>query len=261
MSAAMYVKACALWSPEYPDASAWLAGRRSATASAPAAGLLPPRARGRASLVTSMLAETVGQAARDGGCDLAAVPVVIGSAYGEMATTAQLLEMMQSGDGALSPARFQASVHNTAAGTISIATGNRGFSSCLSAGEATCAAVLIEAWAWLSASSGELIAAVADEALPAFFAAEDGFAPLAAALALSAQPSGAVLARVGPPQHVARPAAQESRGADAEPFATNPAAALLPLLRAVLEGRGGTVELPAVSGAFRFDVAPCGTGP
>jgi hypothetical protein len=256
MSAALYVKACALWSPEYSDAAAWLSGRRGAVASAPPALLLPTRARGRASLITGMLAETVGRAASDGGADLSTVPVLIGSAFGEMATTVRLLEMMGSGDGALSPARFQASVHNTAAGAISIATANRSFSSCLSAGDATCSAVLIEAWAWLAASGGELIAAVADESLPPFFASEQGFGPLAAALMLSAEPSGRVIARIAPPEFVAAPCARDAPGGDAEPFARNPAAALLPLLRAALSGQRSAVSLPGLAGSWRFELTP-----
>jgi hypothetical protein len=175
-----------------------------------------------------------------------------------MATTAQLLEMMGSGDGALSPARFQASVHTTAAGAISIATANRSFSSCLSAGDATCAAVLIEAWAWLAASGGELIAAVGDEALPPFFATDEGVGPLAVALLLSAEPSGRVIARIAPPEQSTAPDAHAGRADADEPFARKPAAALLPLLRAVLAGRQAAVSLPGLSCSWRFEVTPPG---
>jgi hypothetical protein len=272
VSASIYVQACALWCPEHPDVSAWLEGKRSEPKIAePPAELLPRRVRGRASLLTSMIAEVAARVAREGGAELATVPLIVGSAYGEMATTAQLLEMMSSDDGALSPARFQASVHNAAAGAVSIATTNRGFSSCLSAGDATSAAVLIEAFGWLSARGGQMIAVAADESLPGFFAEHERFGPLALALLLSSERGTHALARLGAPIHDAAmsgiapalrggtmsvPPAGWRREPGAEPFASNPVAPLLGVLRAVRSGRRASVALPAGSGSWRFEVTP-----
>ena len=258
MNATMHVRGCALWSPEYADADAWLAGTRSEPpTAAPPAELLPRRVRGRASLLTCMIAEVVARVAREGGADLTTVPLIVGSAYGEMATTAQLLAMMRSDDGALSPARFQASVHNAAAGAISIATANRGFSSCLSAGEGTGAAVLIEAHAWLAAHGGQVIVAAADESLPGFFAGRDRFGPLALSMLLDAAQGAGGMGCLGPPVHAAAAVqAGVSREASDEAFALNPVAPLLTVLRAVRAGRNATVALPAGSGWWRFEFTP-----
>lgn len=186
-----YVRAVAVWAPRFPSHSAWRA-RAAVAPSSPAASVLGPRARGRASLLTRMLAEVVSAAAADAQLELGRVRLLVGSAFGEMETTAQLLKMMHEGDGALSPARFQSSVHNAAAGALSIATGNQQLSSCLSAGDATAAALLLEARALLAQAGGDVLVAMAEEQLPAFFANSPIFEPASAALVVSSDPAGAL---------------------------------------------------------------------
>ncbi len=264
MSAALYVHAVALWSPEYPDAAALLEGRRAVSPGEPAAQLLPRRVRGRASLMSAMLAEVVGRAAAEGGADLARVPLVVGSSFGEMDTTAQLLEMMSSADGALSPARFQASVHNAGAGQISIATANTAVSTCLASGLATSAAALLEASALLSGAgpcddpaamqNGEVLVAVADEALPEFFADGERYGSLAVGLLLRTRAAGALAALSAPVFQPEPPvsAANGSRGV-AE-FAAHPAAPLLALACAVLDRRPATLGLPMAAGRVQVEV-------
>lgn len=263
MSAPLYVHAVAVWSPEYPDAAALLEGRRAASPAEPAAELLPRRVRGRASLLTAMLADVVGHAASAGGADLARVPLIVGSAFGEMDTTVQLLQMMSSDDGALSPARFQASVHNAGAGQISIATGNTAVSSCLAAGPATSAAALLEAHALLAGAAGpcddlaaraggEVLVAVADEALPEFFADEERYGSLAVALLLRARAEGA-LAALSQPAFLPAPPTAPHDGCLAE-FASHPAAPLLGLACAVLERRPATCALPMGVGRLQVEV-------
>jgi 3-oxoacyl-(acyl-carrier-protein) synthase len=251
----MHVCAASLWSPGYPDLAAWLERRAVQSSGPPSAELLPRRARGRASLLTSMLAEVVARAAADGHVNVAEVPLIVGSAYGEVVTTSQLLAMMSEGDGALSPARFQASVHNAGAGQISIASGNRGFSNCLAAGVATSAAVLVEAYAWLSSGGSQVIAAVADETLPPFFDAEPGYAPLAAALLLSSEPKSRVLATLGAPLHYQNMVQPSDAASDGE-FGRNPVSPFLTVLSAALRSPSGVVELPGVSGVWRIAVTP-----
>lgn len=158
----VWVEAVGFWAPGYPDLRALLDGKEHADQIRPPALLLPPRPRGRASLLTRLFAELFGQVAGDQGSSL---PAVYGSALGEMATTLSLLDQMGRGE-ALSPAGFQASVHNTAAGVISIALGNRAFSTALAAGSETFAMSLLEGVAWLSVHGGSLAVLVADEAAP-----------------------------------------------------------------------------------------------
>jgi hypothetical protein len=255
MSQAMHVSAVALWSSDYANAEAWHARRRLRSQVPPPAELLPTRSRGRASVLTRMLAEVVCVAATEARASLAQMPLIIGSAYGEMETTLQLLQMMCIGDGALSPARFQASVHNTGAGHISIAAAAKGFSTSIAAGESTSAAVLSEAHAWLATQGGQVLVAVADETLPAFFSEREvAYGPLAAALLLTADRVGRVLASVGAPRRAATAVGRPALCDTQQAFAHNPVAPMLGVLRVIL-GRGcETVSLPGVTGSWCFDV-------
>lgn len=255
MTHAVHVQAVAFWSRHYGDVHAWHTRQRCAIPAIPEAKLLPLRARGRSSLLTRMLVEVITQATGGDLASLAKMPLIIGSAYGELDTTAQLLHMMRSGDGALSPARFQHSVHNTAAGQISIAAGCRAFSTCLAAGTATSAAVLMEAMAWLSDQGGEVIVAVADEALPQFFAArQEPFEALAAAILLSAEADSRTLATISVPERDEAASPCVDAGVEDEELARNPSAPLLQVLRAVLAQEYKQVALPGISTAWRFDI-------
>lgn len=166
----------AFWARGYPTPEA-LRERRRGALELPRAELLPERARGRASLLTRIFAEL---AAELGGVgqplpaprhatlpDLATIPTVYASAYGEMTTTVALLEMLWDGRGELSPARFQASVHNSGASALSIACGNHAFSTSIAAGRETFAMGLVEALSWLYVHGGEVLLLCADEDAPA----------------------------------------------------------------------------------------------
>ena len=125
--------------------------------------LLSARARGRASVLTQIFT-SLAEDLRARGFDASRSPLVFGSAYGEMATTMQLLDMQDS-TGQSSPLRFQHSVHNTAAGILSIATQNSGFSTSVAAGIDTTAMTLLEGMVLLKhAALSELCVLVADEA-------------------------------------------------------------------------------------------------
>lgn len=244
---ALHVRALAVWTPRFPSLEAF-GERRASEPSLPAASILGARARGRASVLTRMIAEVAARAAEQARLELSRARLLVGSAYGEMETTAQLLAMMGEGDGALSPARFQGSVHNAAAGVLSITTGNPGFSSCIAAGAATTAALLFEARALLAERGGELLVIMADEKLPAFFAENPAFEPAAAACVLSAH-AGAALAtlRSFEPAHEAPPAALAELG-------PTPVAPMLALIDAALR-RADHVVLPAIAGALRVGLS------
>ncbi|MET0387460.1 MAG: beta-ketoacyl synthase chain length factor [Polyangiales bacterium] len=177
-------------------ASVWTPGVAGAR---PVAELLPARMRGRASLLTAMLATVVEQAARAAQLDPRGMPMIFGSAYGEMATTAALLAQLYAADGRLSPAKFQASVHNTAAGQLSIALGNPQFSTSIAAGSDTLAMCLIEAHAWLARHQGRVLVACGDEPPCTELAPDRDDLPLAAALVLSSEPHAGSLAALGLP--------------------------------------------------------------
>lgn len=148
---------------ELVDACAWHPDTPLEPARGPEGSLLSPRARGRASLLTQIFATLLERLCASG-FDAASSPLVFGSAYGEMATTMQLLDV-QAATGQSSPLRFQHSVHNTAAGILSIVTRNSGFSTSVAAGMDTTAMALLEAMVVLKHTGAtELALLVADEA-------------------------------------------------------------------------------------------------
>jgi hypothetical protein len=231
MSAGLDVLGAALWTPTQPSLVAAAARDLAAISSArPETQLLAARARGRASLLTLMLANVVERASQAAGVDPGSVPTIYGSAYGEMTTTMALLDMLHADDGRLSPAKFQASVHNTAGGQISISQGNRSFSTSIAAGHDTLAMALIEAWAWLTWRPGVVVVACADESAPPVLVPGPPYGSLALALVLS-NVSNATNGR--PPLARLGRLVQTTTPHDAAAERENPCAAGLALVRAI----------------------------
>jgi 3-oxoacyl-[acyl-carrier-protein] synthase-1 len=125
--------------------------------------LLPVRARGRASPLTRIFSELFGRLIT--GADSRNLPLFFGSAYGEMATTITLLDQMLL-EPTVSPVKFQASVHNNAAGLLSLTTENRSPATAIAAGEDTVAMTLCDACTWLDCHGGQALALIADEIGP-----------------------------------------------------------------------------------------------
>jgi 3-oxoacyl-[acyl-carrier-protein] synthase-1 len=125
--------------------------------------VLPLRARGRASPLTRIFSELFGRLLTD--VPSPRFPMFFGSAYGEMANTIALLDQMLA-QPTVSPAKFQASVHNTAAGLLSLVTENRSPATAIAAGDDTVAMTLCDACSWLDCHGGQAIALVADEVGP-----------------------------------------------------------------------------------------------
>lgn len=228
MSASVYVRGVGVW----------IAG-----AAKPAAALLPARMRGRASPLTSLFAEVVEQATRAASVNAATLPSVFGSAYGEMNTTAALLAQLWAAGAQLSPAKFQASVHNTAAAQLSIALHNPSFTTSLAAGHDTVAMSLIEATCWLARNPGQILVACADEAPNQVLQPGAAYPPLAAAFVLD-NVAGAGRARIELQSTDARSEANR---------AENPCAAALDLVRAVAASQPTDV---ALHGGWRVRVEP-----
>lgn len=234
----IYAGGVGLWTAGYPRPEAWIAREADAAATAPASALLPAALKRRSSLLTRMAIEALAQAAASGGADLATVPTVWGSAYGEIDTTIAMLEMMREPDGLPSPTRFHNSVHNTAAGTASIAGKNRAMSTSLAAGRQTVAMGLLEAIALLGERGGDAVLVLFDEPPPAPFAPVPAWPALAVAFHLSAERR--------PTSRIAL--AELRRGGAgalpmAEPYAFHPCAPALGLLEAVVNKEQQSVPL------------------
>ncbi len=227
----MYVRSVGFFAPGCRDVEAFASGQRDAAVVAPR-DVLPARARRGASLVTRMLADVVTQARSRAGFDATTVRTVYGSAYGETDSAVALLAMRHQGDGVLSPARFSTSVHNTASGLLSIAEGNRAFSTAIAGGPEIVAMSLLEAATLFHSDPGPIVVAFADEPVPAALDAGLSFPPLAVALGLSDDPAGALAA-------IADVARAPRDATPRVPARANPVEHALPLVRAVLAAAGG----------------------
>ena len=251
--------AVGLWTPGFADAAAWslrhVPGTRSAAdAEAPRAELLPPMLRRRTSLLTRMAAEVAAQAIAGAGLDRAGVTVIYGSVYGEIRTTLDLLEALLDPAAPLSPTRFHNSVHNTAAGYVSIAAQNRGGNAAITAGRATLAMGLLECAGLVAAGAGPAVLVLAEEPLPEPLAAGRAYGPLATAFALGPRASAPVAAASVPAvsggmslrtcrlyqgdRAAATPGTPLPAG-----LAGNPCAPALQLVEAALRPESGTVAL------------------
>jgi len=259
-----------LWTPRFPDPQSWRRGQAVADeAAATPPARLPPKLRRRTSLLIRMVAEVAAQAVEQAGVSPQDIPIVVGSAFGELGTTIEMLDEMEA-DGALSPMRFHNSVHNSAAGYLSIAHGNRRPATSLAAGNETVAMVLLEALGLLADRGGDVLAIIADEALPLQLVPTIGTGAVSAALVLRAAPGGATafagvpssqrtligpqaLALIGDIRQAADPTPAAARTVEV----ASPSAAILPVIAAIMDAAGQAAASPAV----RIELAPAGGPP
>jgi hypothetical protein len=248
------VNGLGLWAPGFRDLGAWLAGVPDAAVTVPAGDALPALLRRRATSLASMAADVAGQAARQAGADLSSVPLIVASAYGEIATAVEMMRSFRQDVGMPSPTRFHNSVHNTAAAYLSIAMANHGFSTTLAAGTATPAAALFEAEALLAERGGEVLVLLLDEPPPEPFTFSPTYPIAAAAIHLSAEAGPRVLATL----------AGLRRGNGQRPelpngLAVHPCAGGFALVAAIARRVRGPVALgPFGEEGFVVDVEPAG---
>jgi hypothetical protein len=247
----VYVAGVGLWTPGFATPRSWADGSPDPAEVRPSCALLESRIGRYTSLVTRMAVAALEQAGAQSGADLKDVQTVFGSAYGEIQIAFEQLDMIER-EGVPSPARFKNSVHNTASGHVSIASGNMGFSTALAAGGATFAMCLLEAWVWLETHGGSVIVAVADEPLPDHLSSVARYNALGLAIHISAErrksgTGGRLSAlRRGDPV--------TSGSGIPDSLVQNPCAAGLPLIDAVLHERSATVPLELSGPAWSVDL-------
>lgn len=249
----VFVAGIGLWMPGYPSPKAWVEGRCDGAVTSPSCAILSSRFGRYTSLLTRMAVETVEQAAAWTRANLREIPTVFGSAYGEIQIAFKQLDMIER-EGVPSPARFKNSVHNTASGHVSIATGNMGFSTALAAGRTTFAMCLMEAWAWLETHRGSIIVSIADEPLPDHLSSVGRYDPLGVAFHLSAEPPPAQ--SQGRLSGLRRRNRIESAARIPDRLAKNPCAVSLLLVEAVLRNLGGTVPVEIGGEGWSVDLQP-----
>ena len=224
-----------LWLPGFPDLASWLAQRPVEGADAPSAA---SGQRRRGSLLVNMVSEVAAQASRQAGAELSRLRIVVGSAFGELATLVAMLDERER-DGVLSPLRFQNSVHNAAAGQLSIVHKNKGPAMSLAAGNDTVAMVLLEALTLLALGGDDVIAIVADEPLPQSIHPGRHASAIAAALVLTQDAAATTLGVL----EDLRQTNVESPTEELPVEVDAPSAAILPLIAALGHGRSGRVGL------------------
>ncbi len=250
----LHVGGIGLWTPGFPSAAAWRAGTPDPAAVSARPEILPAALRRRATALAAMVASAAAEAAAQAQADLARLPLVFGSALGEQSALS-MLEEFRHGEGMPSPTRFHNSVHNGPAAYVSIATGNRRFSTAIAAGWETPAVALLEAAALLEQRGGEALLVLGDQPPLPPFELRESFPPLAVAFHLSDAPGAATLATLRGPRR-----AEGRRPRVPAPFASHTLAGALALAAAIWSGAEGEVALgPAGARGWAVDVGPRGT--
>lgn len=193
-----WLRGVGLWTLGYPSFAAWVAAGMPDEFDPPAdqqpgkpnADLLHPRLRRRTSLLTRMIVTALAEAAGQGGAAHEQTRYVVVSSWGEIETTVDLLSQLAVPGGPISPTAFHNSVHNTATGYLSIASGNHWPSTALAAGPHALEIGLLEACCGLRSleGPGDVLLILAEERLPSPFARDDADPSFALALHLAREP-------------------------------------------------------------------------
>jgi hypothetical protein len=200
-----------MWTPTHADFEAWVAAgqpddlhvapENRDNLQAPPALLLHPRLRRRTSTLTRAAVTALEAALAHTGVGVDQVRFVLVSSFGEIETTVDLLAQLGVPEGPISPTLFHNSVHNTATGYMSIASGNHRESTALAGGPHNLEIGLLEALAGLAETGGDVVLIFAEELLPHPFERSDADPTFAVALHLQAlgastNPEGALELRV-----------------------------------------------------------------
>ncbi len=151
---------------------------------APDSGRLPAAIRRRTSQATRLALCAGLSACERAGVDPVEIPAVFASVGGEMQVTDQLCIELAKPDGWISPTRFHNSVHNTAAGYWSIATGSTRATTAMGAAGETVAMAWLEACCRMMTENSRILLVCYDERWPAYLQPGMGTFPVAVAMVL-----------------------------------------------------------------------------
>lgn len=215
----------------------------------PAALLLPAAERRRAPDGVAVALEAAREALVDFDGDRASLASVFASAHGELALVDYLCDTLAHDPLALSPTRFHHSVHNAAAGYWTIATGSRGPSTSIAAGDASFALGLLEAMTQVVVEARPVLLVVFDTPTVGLLAQAARNAALFGA-ALLLEPWDEALAK--PALSLTIEGRAASRPMPADPrwhdlARSSPAAHAVALLDALARGVSGAVDYPVAA--------------
>lgn len=213
------------------------------------ASLLPPLVRRRTSLATRMAVCAADRACSSAGGDRELSAVFV-SAAGEMQVTDKLCTAIAQQQYPLSPTQFHNSVHNTAAGYWSMATGSMAPMQAMAALDDGFALGLLEAWCQLRTGADRVLLVVYDEALPGDLLPAWNWQSCAVALVLAAGEPGRPM--IAAPFQLAggdQSADRQSAGGAERLQAANPAMVALPVLRLLQQPTPGCHRVSLSGGA------------
>lgn len=252
------VRGVGLWAPGFPGLDAFRTGVPLPDVTEPACTVANPRAKRGTSRLARMLGEVVQQAGEDAGADLGTVATVYASAWGEIEVMVSLLGQIADGEVGLSPLRFKHSVHNSASGLVSIATGNRGFSTAIAGGKRTVERGLVEAFGLVESGEHEsVILAIAEDELPRPLDRYARYEALAIGLCLGST-DGAKHGTLALSRGPVDPARALERPTFPARYAENPTVWALPLVDALAKGRPSTLALSDAARPWAAEVHPKG---
>lgn len=232
-----------VYTPLYPSLDAWRSGIAGDAPTPPTGTLIDRRNRRLSSALMRAMADVYGELLVQSQSDPTTVASVFGSSLGEAQTMIGLLDQMWARNEEPSPMAFAASVHNAAAGVVSISTKNTAFTTSLAADFDTVAMSLMEAMGVLAAGASDALVVCGDESAPEKLvddASQWGFMAAGIALSSNLQHPQAI-ARLGFPTIAADEVGASTR-VDAR-TAANPQVGLLDLIDAVDAQRWGVVRL------------------
>lgn len=240
------VRGWGLFVPGAGNTEAWLTADGETETTAPSGSFIQPRQRRRASGLTRAMADAYAEALLATGLAPEQVGAVFGSALGEASTMIGLLGQMWA-DEPLSPMKFVTSVHNTAAGMISISGKNVGFTTSLGADYDTPAMALMDALGWAAAHEQTVIVCCGDEPSPTNLVPNgQDWELLAAAVAIVPAPPGSSADDVSGPRVRLVNVSGDEAGKEAglpHAIARNPCAGMLGLVDALAREKKGIVSL------------------
>ncbi len=151
---------------------------------------IPAAIRRRTSQATRLALGAGLLACERAGVDPSLLPAVFASVGGEIQVTDHLCLELAKPDGVISPTQFHNSVHNTAAGYWSIATGCRCATTALGAAEASVAMAWMDSWCRLLTEAERLLLVCYEERWPPYLEPGMGLHPVALAWVLNRDEGG-----------------------------------------------------------------------
>ena len=265
----VFVRSVSVWGP---GLQGWTASQPilrgaqdyvASEANPPLPTLLSATERRRTGLVARLALSVAQQASEMAGIAPGAIPSVFATANGDGTVVHSILGALAAGE-PVSPTQFHNSVHNTAAGYWSIATGSQQPTNCVACHDSTAAAALLKAVAEVRTTCRPLLLCVYDLPLPApLNGSRPTMGSFGAGCVLAPDSDSSDLARLI--RYDGSPPAPDSEAprlrALLDLARCNPAARMLRLLETLALGVADDFSMALLDGRVEVRVRPCSPAP